>query len=275
MSRLEATFTRLRENNRKALVIYMTAGDPSLATSIEAAKACIDAGADILEVGIPFSDPLADGPVIQKAMIRALEGGATFARSLELVKAVRLHNETVPIVLFGYSNPFMWPGFENSCSMARKAGADGFLVVDLPPEEAQECRDAAAREGLDWISLVAPSSGVDRAKSIAAQATGFLYVISMLGVTGGALSSTEGAESMIRAARTVSDLPCCVGFGVRDEKTAEAAARIADGVVVGTAVVQELEAGMESGDGPERVGALVRKLRIGADAASEPCASEP
>jgi len=267
MSRLSATFSRLKEENRKALVIYMTACDPDLETAVAAAKACIDGGADILEVGVPFSDPLADGPVIQRAMIRALEGGATYERSVELVRQVRAYNSDVPIVLFGYSNPFLWPGFEKSCDMASEAGADGFLVVDLPPEEAGECRDAVHARDMDWISLIAPSSGDDRAKSIASQATGFLYMISMLGVTGGALQSTAGAEAMIKAAKSVSDLPCCLGFGVRDEKSAEAAARIADGVVVGSAVVKELEAGMEHGDGPKRVLELVRRLRIGVDAA--------
>lgn len=267
MSRLKPTFARLKAENRKALVIYMTACDPDLETAVAAAKACIDGGADILEVGVPFSDPLADGPVIQRAMIRALEGGATFEKSLELVRQVRAYNADIPIVLFGYSNPFLWPGFEKSCDLAKDAGADGFLVVDLPPEEAGDCREAVGKRDMDWISLIAPSSGDDRAKSIASQATGFLYMISMLGVTGGALKSTAGAEAMIAAAKSVSDLPCCLGFGVRDAKSAEAAAKIADGVVVGSAVVKELEAGMESGDGPARVLELVRKLRIGVDAA--------
>ncbi len=267
MSRLGDTFSKLKAEDRKALIIYMTACDPDLDTAVAAAKACIDGGADVLEVGVPFSDPLADGPVIQRAMNRALEGGANFKTSLELVRQVRDYNGDIPIVLFGYSNPFLWPGFENSCDLAKEAGADGFLVVDLPPEEAGDCRKAVRERDMDWISLIAPSSGDERAKSIASQATGFLYMISMLGVTGGALQSTAGAEAMIKAARTVSGLPCCLGFGVRDEKSAEAAAKIADGVVVGSAVVQELEAGMESGDGPERVLNLVRKLRSGVDAA--------
>ena len=267
MSRLGKTFAGLKEENRKALIIYMTACDPDLDTAVAAAKACIDGGADILEVGVPFSDPLADGPVIQRAMTRALEGGANFGSSLELVRQVRAYHADIPIVLFGYSTPFLWPGFDKSCDLAKDAGADGFLVVDLPPEEAGDCRRAVRERDMDWISLIAPSTGEARAQSIASQATGFLYMISMLGVTGGALQDTSGAEAMIAAARSVSDLPCCLGFGVRDEKTAEAAAKIADGVVVGSAVVKELEAGMEAGDGPQRVLSLVRKLRTGVDAA--------
>jgi len=263
MGRLDESFQTLAKDGRKALVIYLTAGDPDLETSIEAAKAAVKGGADVIEVGVPFSDPLADGPVIQRAMIRALERGGNFEGALEVVRQIRASTD-VPIVVFGYINPLLWKGFDESAKAVAEAGADGLLVVDVPPEESAPFRETARKYDLDWVSLIAPTSGSERAATIAERASGFLYVISMMGTTGGELSSTAAAEAMIAAARTTSTLPACVGFGVRDAATARAAAAAGEGVVVGSAVVRALEEGGES-EGVANVEALVRELRHGID----------
>ena len=266
MGRLDDSFKGFADSGRKALVIYLTACDPDLETSVAAAKAAIAGGADVIEVGVPFSDPLADGPVIQRAMNRALERGGNFDGALEVVRQIRAHSD-VPVVVFGYINPLLWMGFEQSAKAVAEAGADGLLVVDVPPEEAEEFRATARKHGLDWVSLIAPTSGPERAARIAANASGFLYVISMMGTTGGDLSSTDAAEKMIGAARKTSQLPACVGFGVRDATTARAAAAVGEGVVVGSAVVRALEEG-GSENGVANVEALVRVLREGIDTPS-------
>ena len=262
MGRLDTMFERLSAEKKKALVIYLTAGDPDLETSIAAAKAAVKAGADVIEVGVPFSDPLADGPVIQRAMNRALENGCNFQGALEVVRQLRAETEA-PIVVFGYINPLLWEGFGQSAKAIAEAGGDGILVVDVPPEESDEFRAIAREEGLDWVSLIAPTSGPERAAQIAERASGFLYVISMMGTTGGDLTSTEAAEAMISAARTKSSLPACVGFGVRDAATAKAAAAAGEGVVVGSAVVRALEEGGQGGIA--KLEALVSELRRGID----------
>ena len=265
MGRLETTFERLASERKKALVIYLTAGDPDLDTSVDAAVAAVEAGADIIEVGVPFSDPLADGPVIQRAMNRALENGCNFDGALEVVERLRAKTEA-PVVVFGYINPLLWKGFDNSAKAIADAGGDGILVVDVPPEESDGFRDIARNHGLDWVSLVAPTSGPERAAQIAERASGFLYVISMMGTTGGDLTSTDAAQAMISAARTKSSLPACVGFGVRDAATARAAAEAGEGVVVGSAVVRALESGGPQ-EGIEHLKALVSELRRGIDSA--------
>ena len=265
MGRLDATFERLAADGKKALVIYLTAGDPDLDTSVRAAIAAVKAGADIIEVGVPFSDPLADGPVIQRAMNRALANGCNFDGALEVVSRLRAETDA-PIVVFGYINPLLWKGFEVSARSIREAGGDGILVVDVPPEEAGVFRDTARQHELDWVSLIAPTSGPERAARIAEGASGFLYVISMTGTTGGDLTSTDAAERMIAAARTKSQLPACVGFGVRDAATARAAAEAGEGVVVGSAVVRALESGGPD-EGIARLEALVGELRRGIDSA--------
>ncbi len=260
MSRLAEAFTLLRAQRRKALLVYLTAGDPDAARSIAAAEAALAAGADILEVGVPFSDPVADGPVIQRAMSRALAGGGGLLPALEVVRAVRQKSQA-PIVLFGYCNPLLWYGMEESVRRAKDAGADGLLVVDLPPEEAGPMKAAAAATGLDWVTLVAPTSGPERARRLAETATGFVYVISMTGVTGGAVQDPSAVAPLVEIARRAG-VPACIGFGIRDAKSAAAAGRLADGVVVGSAIVAALETG-----GPARVGELVAELRRGLDAA--------
>ena len=217
MSRIKNTFDSLKSQNKKALVVYLTAGDPNLEDSVAAALAAIEAGADVLEVGVPFSDPLADGPVIQRAMNRALEAGGGFEGALEVVRRVRAKSD-VPIILFGYVNPLMWHGLKESCERVSDAGGDGLLVVDLPPEEADELKGLAREKGLDWITLVAPTSGKTRTEVLAKSASGFVYVISMMGVTGAKLSQTDGVEKIVSMVKSATDVPACVGFGVGIER---------------------------------------------------------
>ena len=264
MTRLATTFDALRARQRKALVVYLTAGDPDLETSLEAAREALAAGADVLEIGVPFSDPVADGPVIQRAMGRAIQGGGGLSQALELVRRIRAESDA-PLVLFGYLNPWLWEGLEATCQRVKQAGADGALVVDLPHEESAEAHGLATASGLDWVRLVAPTSGTDRARRIAERASGFLYAVSMTGVTGGQLTGVDGIRPMVTSMGEVTDTPVCVGFGVHDGPTARAAAGIADGVVVGSAVVTALEAGAHDGSGPRRVGEKVAELRRGLD----------
>lgn len=264
MGRIGDTFARLRSDHKKAVVVYLTAGDPDVESSVEGACAALEAGADILEVGVPFSDPIADGPTIQRAMKRALDAGGGMQPALGVVAKVR-EKSSAPIVLFGYFNPLLWYGVDKICEQIADAGADGLLVVDLPHEEDEEIREAALRSGLDWIALVAPTTGAERVQKIATRASGFIYVISTTGVTGGRLVQMDGVESTIAQVRRASGLPACVGFGIRDAETAARAAGVGDGVVVGSAVVEALEAGSTAAQRVSNVKRLVRSLRTGVD----------
>jgi tryptophan synthase alpha chain len=198
--RIAKTFAALRQAKRRALVIYLTAGDPDVETTVAAAQAAVQSGADILELGIPFSDPVADGPVIARAMLRALKNGGGYAQSLKVIEQVRAVVD-VPIIAFGYANPLLWDGLAASCTALSAAGADGLLVVDVPSEEAGPWRAAAAAANLDWVPLLAPTTGAQRIAMIAAQGTGFLYMVSMVGVTGGALQDVARLQPLIAAAR--------------------------------------------------------------------------
>ncbi|MEL6544996.1 MAG: tryptophan synthase subunit alpha [Myxococcota bacterium] len=263
MGRIQTTFEMLARDKRKALVAYLTAGDPDEQGSIDAALAVIDAGADVLEVGVPFSDPTADGPVIQRAMHRSLKAGGGFETSMRVVEAVRKARPQTPLVAFGYLNPLLAGGLDRTTSRAAAAGVDALLVVDAPHEECAPIAAAAAERGIDWVSLVAPTSGVNRAQTLAAEATGFVYVISMTGVTGSEFAGVDRVAPLISAIRDSSTAPVCVGFGVRDRESASAAARIADGVVVGSALVAKVESGAPLSE----LSALVAELRAGVDAA--------
>ena len=244
-TRIRACFTELGAARRTALVVYLTAGDPDLATSRKAVLAAAQAGADVIELGVPFSDPFADGPVLQEAAARALRAGATLSKTLELVRSLRTEC-SVPLLLFGYYNPVLTYGERRLATDAAKAGADGLLVVDLPPEEAGGLRAACDEVSLDLVPLIAPTSSPDRVQAALRVASGFVYFVSMTGVTGARLADPDIIVRSVDAVRPLIDLPLAVGFGVATADQAARVARCADAVVVGSAAVRAAQGGLET-----------------------------
>ena len=241
MSRIAATFAALAASGRKALIPYVTSGDPYADATVDIMLAMAVAGADVIELGVPFSDPMADGPVIQKAGERALARGIGMPQVLEMVRAFRAKNDHTPVVLMGYANPVERYGVDRFVVDARGAGVDGVLVVDYPPEE---CEGFAARlrsNGLDPIFLLAPTSTEARMAHVGRIASGYVYYVSLKGVTGAGHLDTAAVASMIPRIKKFVKLPVGVGFGIRDAKTAQAVAAVSDAVVIGTALVQLLE----------------------------------
>lgn len=259
MTRLNAAFARAKEDNRAALVIYLCAGDPDLATTERLILAAAEAGADVIEVGVPFSDPTADGPVIQRASERALKHGTSLADVLGVVKRVRAKSD-VAMMLFGYYNPILSYGEARLAKDAKDAGADGFLVVDLPPEEADSFVTHLHAQHLDFVPLVAPTTPADRVTKIASLASSFIYYVSITGVTGAKTADFGLAAKRAREVELQSGLPVVVGFGV---KTATDARELnhAAGLVVGSAVCQRIEDATSADDAVQAVGALVKDLR--------------
>ena len=240
MSRLETRFRALRQQNRAGLVTFTMAGDPDLDGSLNLLRGLPTAGADVIEVGMPFSDPMADGPAIQAAGRRALKFGMTVRRTLELVAHVRANDVHTPIVLMGYYNPIYRFGPDRFVEVARAAGVDGLIVVDLPPEEDEELRPLAAKAGIDFIRLVAPTTGEARLERILAEVNGFIYYVAVRGITGaGSAPIAEIAEAVQRIRRKTT-LPVAVGFGIRTPEQAAAVAKVADAAVVGSAIVERL-----------------------------------
>jgi tryptophan synthase alpha chain len=259
-ARLAQAFAGCRARGAAALIPYFTAGDPDLATTRQLVDRAIAAGADVIELGVPFSDPMADGPVLQRASGRALRVGTTLRSVLELATELRRDHPDTPIVLFGYYNPFFRYGVAQVARDAARAGVDAFLCVDLPPEEAGDLRAAAAAEGLDLISLLAPTTPPARIKRISRASSGFLYFVSVLGTTGARATLPPNLPDLVKRVRSLTDLPIGVGFGVSRPEQAAWIAGFADAVVVGSAiarVVEEAPAGELLG----RVEAFVRGLR--------------
>jgi len=260
MSRLAETFARLRAQGRRGLVTYITAGDPDLPRTEGILKALDRAGADVLEIGVPFSDPLADGPVIQRATERALASGTTLAGVLDMLARLRSQIRA-PIVIFSYANPIFRFGAEAFAERARAAGVDGVLVLDLPIEEAGEFRALLASKGIDTILLLSPTTSDSRLRDAARLGSGFLYAISRLGVTGARDVVADGAEEMVRRIRAVSDLPVALGFGISKPEHVREVGRWADAAVVGSALVSVIaEAGARE-DLDTRVEEYVRWLK--------------
>jgi tryptophan synthase alpha chain len=260
MRRIEATFQALRERGERALVTFFMAGDPSLAVTERLVVEAAERGADVIELGVPFSDPIGDGPINQRAGVRALEAGTTFVRVLETVSRVRPKVE-VPLVLMGYYNPVHAFGLKAFARTAVEAGVDGAIIVDLPPEEATELAAEAAAAGLDLIHLVAPTSTPPRLRLIARKSTGFIYVVSRLGVTGVRHELPADLPEQLRTLRMLTTKPICVGFGIsRPEQVAEAGA-LADGVVVGSAIVSMIERGGTSSSLVADVGTFIADLK--------------
>ena len=242
MNRITATFNALKAQGRKGLVGYLTAGDPDVGVSEQDIRTALDHGVDVLELGVPFSDPTADGPTIQAAAHRALASGMTFDGVLALVRRLRRDYET-PIVLFGYANPLFHCGFDDACRQAAEAGADGMLVVDLPLEEMDELGAAMTANELCLVPLVAPTTPPERAATIAARANGFVYYVMFRGVTGARAEVADDLAANVEALRAGTSLPVAVGFGVSDGHQAAEVGRHADAVVVGSALIKAARAG--------------------------------
>jgi tryptophan synthase alpha chain len=267
MSRIPARFAELRERGRTALIPFVTAGDPQPGITVELMHTLVDAGADILELGVPFSDPMADGPVIQRASERALAHHVSLHQVIDMVRRFRESDADTPVVLMGYLNPIEIMGYEAFAREARAAGVDGVLTVDMPPEESHDLVQQLRECGLDPIYLVAPTSHKARMERIASAASGFIYYVSLKGVTGAANLDLDAVASKLAEIREVTDLPLGVGFGIKDAETARNIARISDAVVVGSALVSRVEANAESPDKIlEEARALIGGMRQAMDA---------
>lgn len=266
MSRISATFTRLQAQGRKALIPFITAGEPDPAQTVSLMHALVAAGVDIIELGVPFSDPMADGPTIQRASERALAKGVSLRGVLGMVAEFRQRDQETPVVLMGYANPIEAMGVDAFAEAACKAGVDGVLVVDYPPEEAAEFAQAMKAEGIDPIFLLAPTSTPERIKLVASLARGYVYYVSLKGVTGSAALDVQAVAARIPEIRAAVGVPVGVGFGIRDAQTAQAVAKVADAVIVGSRLIEEIEQSTPE-TAIDRVKALTSELRRGVDAA--------
>ena len=259
-SRLDATFGALRARRERALVAYFTAGDPSLAITRKLVVEAARRGADVIELGIPFSDPLADGPVIQRATQRALAAGVTLPRVLELVREMR-GEVSAPLVFLTYYNPLLAFGLKAFCRTSVEAGIDGVIVADLPPEESGPLRAEAVAAGLDLIHLVAPTSTPERMRRIARASEGFVYMVSLTGVTGERAALAPELTQQLRALRAITTKPVCVGFGIGTPDQAALLGQLADGVIVGSAIVRLVEQHGASAELLSRVGDFIAGLK--------------
>lgn len=259
MSRIDQTFKKLKEQKRKAFIAFITAGDPDLKTTVELALSFEGAGVDILELGVPFSDPLADGPTIQKASERALERGVDLPKIFAAVKEIRAVSQ-LPVCLMSYYNPLFHYGLKKVTQDAAVAGVDGFIVPDLPLEEADDFRGHAKAAGLDTVFFMAPTTRPERLKLVAAAATGFIYYVAVTGVTGARAAMPASYKEQIRLARTFTEKPVCVGFGVSTPEQVRALSQSADGVIVGSAIISKIYEHSGRPDCVEQVANYVRRL---------------
>ncbi|GAB4357807.1 MAG: tryptophan synthase subunit alpha [Oricola sp.] len=271
-ARMDARFAKLREEGRPALVSFVMSGDPDYDTSLAILKRLPGAGADVVELGMPFSDPMADGPAIQAAGLRALRAGQTLKKTLAMVKTFREENSDTPVVLMGYYNPIYVYGVERFLADARAAGVDGLIIVDLPPEMDEELCLPALAADINFIRLATPTTDDKRLPTVLANTSGFVYYVSMTGITGGAIASTSAVADAVNRIKKHTDLPVCVGFGVKTAEQAKTIGRDADGVVVGTAIVQAVANTLDkdnraTADTVEAVATLVGGLAAGVRAA--------
>ncbi|NPA26725.1 MAG: tryptophan synthase subunit alpha [Chloroflexi bacterium] len=264
MNRIARTFATLRAANRAALIPYVTLGYPDFASALELVPAALEAGADMVELGVPFSDPLADGATIQAASQRALANGMTLRQGLEQVAELRARRVTAPLILMGYYNPILQMGLETFAQAAAQAGVDGVIVPDLPLEEAGPLRKALAAHELALIPLIAPTTPQSRVRRIAEHAQGFLYLVSLTGVTGARAELPPDLAAFVQRVRAVTDLPLAVGFGISRPEHAAAVARLADGVIVGSALLRAVGA---SPHPAQAARAFLHSLRVAMDAA--------
>jgi tryptophan synthase alpha chain len=245
-TRIDARFAELKRQRRSAFVTFLMAGDPDPATSLRIIQALPSAGADIIEIGMPFTDPMADGPSIQAAGLRALKAGMTLKKTLELVRAFRSGDQTTPLVLMGYYNPIYIYGVDRFLADAKSAGVDGLIIVDLPPEEDRELCLPALQAGLNFIRLATPTTDDKRLPAVLANTSGFVYYVSITGITGAAAADATAVGAAVSRIKRHTKLPVCVGFGVRTPEAARAIAEHADGAVVGTALIDALRDSLDS-----------------------------
>jgi len=265
MSRIQGRFERLARDKRKALIPYITAGDPQPSLTAPLMHGLVEAGADILELGVPFSDPMADGPVVQRAGERALRHGVGLADVLRMASEFRQSDEETPVVLMGYANPIEAMGVESFIAAAKRADIDGVIVVDYPPEECDEFAAAAKRQGIDPIFLLAPTSTDQRIAQVARVGSGYLYYVSLRGVTGAGHLDFSEVTARIPKIRAATRLPIGVGFGIRDAQSARRVAECADAVVIGSRIIQEIESGAPE-HAVSRVKAFLKPIREALDA---------
>lgn len=263
MTRIDAKFAELRTANKKAFVAYVMAGDPDYETSLEIVKGLPAAGVDIIELGLPFTDPMADGSTIQLAGGRALDGGMTLDQTLNIARALRVEDDTTPIVMMGYYNPIYSRGVDLFLTQAKEAGIDGLIIVDLPPEEDDELCIPAQAAGLNFIRLATPTTDAKRLPKVLENTSGFVYYVSVTGTTGAAAAQASDVAPEVARIKTSTDLPVIVGFGVRTPDTAKDIAGVADGTVVGSAIVEKIGAGEPVAD----ILAFVKTLADGAHSA--------
>ena len=266
MSRIQARFAALKAEGKKALIPYVTAGDPEPSVTVPLMHKMVAAGADIIELGVPFSDPMAEGPVIQKAMERALTHDVTLTEVLGMVKTFRQQDDATPVLLMGYANPIEVMGYRHFANDAAVAGVDGVLIVDMPPEEAVELLSETQAHGLDVVFLVSPTTTDERIQLVSQAGGGFVYYVSLKGVTGaGHLDVHEVAQKVTNIKR-FAQLPVCVGFGIRDAASAAQIAAVADGVVVGSALVKKVQENLGQTDKIEQaIGSLLSEMRKAMD----------
>jgi tryptophan synthase alpha chain len=264
MSRIAARFAALR--GRRALVPFVTAGDPSPEATVPVLHALVAAGADILELGVPFSDPMADGPVIQRSSERALSRGVGTARVLDLVREFREGDADTPVVLMGYLNPVEMRGADAYAAAAAAAGVDGVLLVDLPPEESAPFRTVFRAAGIDLIALAAPTTSDARLQRLADEADGYLYYVSLAGVTGARLAAGGDIAARTADLRARARVPVLIGFGIKDAASAAAMGRLGDGIVVGSALVEAIAGAADPDEAAQRAGAFLAPLRAALDA---------
>jgi tryptophan synthase alpha chain len=264
MSRIQGRFQTLGRDKRKALIPYITAGDPHPSLTVPLMRGLVEAGADIIELGVPFSDPMADGPVIQRSGERALKHGVGLSDVLKLVSEFRKSNTATPVVLMGYANPIEAMGTEKFVAAAKAAGVDGVIVVDYPPEECELFAGMAQKAGIDPIFLLAPTSTDKRIEQVARVGGGYLYYVSLRGITGAANIDFSEISARIPRIRAATRLPIGVGFGIRDAESAKRVAQSADAVVIGSRIIQEIEAGAADG-AVARVKAFLKPIRQALD----------
>ncbi len=264
MSRIQSIFEQLRADNRRALIPFITAGDPSEALTVPLMHALVEGGADVIELGVPFSDPMADGPTIQRASERALAAGMSLRKVFGIVASFRQSDSRTPVVLMGYANPIEALGVEAFVRGAAEAGVDGVLVVDYPPEECGAFAEALKAGGLDPIFLLAPTSSEQRFDDVARAGSGYLYYVSLKGVTGSAALDLDEVAARIPRIRERVGLPVGVGFGIRDAETARRIGEVADAVVIGSRIIEEIE-NAPQGQAPERVREFLSGIRTALD----------